>query len=185
MPEFDPNALGRAAREAVASAYEGGPPRGTPEAPDSLNGGGSEHLGSGPPAGYDRTEAPPTDGQDDSDEQAAEGNDEDEGPDQGDADDTDEGPQLRSGADVAAWVLSQPGGVVELEDGSTMSGRDYLAALADCTPAEWQAFCDENGWDPALRPAESDWPRDMQSERIADRLDARLAAIRRGEAPYI
>jgi hypothetical protein len=87
--------------------------------------------------------------------------------------------EIRSGRDFVGYVLSNTdaNGDVEMEDGSIVGAQDYLATIAAMSAAEWHSWAAERGWDPEIRPAETDWPRDLQSASIADRFSDRLAKV--------
>jgi hypothetical protein len=87
--------------------------------------------------------------------------------------------EIETARELVAVVIANP----DLLDG--MDVGEWLHWAASCSPGEWRDAAAEAGWPEDLRPAASDWPQDLQTQAISDRFDARLAAIKRGEAPYL
>jgi hypothetical protein len=90
----------------------------------------------------------------------------------------------RTGRDVVARVLADPDAITEMTDGELDAGQ-WLHWAMTCSPREWAEACREVGWDPEVRPGQSDLPRDLQTQLMSDRLDERLEAILAGKAPYL
>jgi hypothetical protein len=87
--------------------------------------------------------------------------------------------EIETARELVAVVIANP----DLLDG--MEVGEWLRWAATCSPGEWRDAAAEAGWPEDVRPAVSDWPQDLQTQAISDRFDARLAAIKRGEAPYL
>ena len=100
-----------------------------------------------------------------------------------DGDDEDDAPL--TARDVVAGILDPDydAAILESTDGE-LDGLAWLHWAATADAREWAEAERAAGYAPGEfpRPGQSDWPRNMQTQALADRLDDRLQAIREGRA---
>jgi GNAT superfamily N-acetyltransferase len=89
--------------------------------------------------------------------------------------------QPLTGRDVATAILEEPDELY-YDNGAVVDRGELLAWMAGADAAEWRTWAEEAGFDPDLRPDLDDLPQELALQITADKLDARVAAVREGRA---